>query len=145
MIFIVSGFWHGANWTFIFWGFINAIYFLPLLLAEKNRNNIEVIGNDGSISIRELLKMVTNFLLVCIAWVFFRSENLSQAFEYLKGIFSWDLFSFPFITELETGAPIFPATLSLLLVIFTSVEWYSRRDLYGLEKVGLKWNKYFDT
>ena len=142
VIFVVSGFWHGANWTFIFWGILNAVYFLPLLLAQKNRNNIEVIGTEGSITIRELLKMVTNFLLVCIAWVFFRSENLSQAFEYLKGIFSSDLFSIPFIRELETGAPMFPTKLSLLLVIFISVEWYSRRDLYGLEMVGLKWNKY---
>ena len=142
VIFVVSGFWHGANWTFIFWGLINAIYFLPLFLSKKNRNNIEIIGLNGSIPILEIFKLVINFLLVCIAWVFFRSENLSQAFKYLKGMFSLDLFSIPFITDLETGAPMFPTKLSLLLVIFISIEWHSRRDLYGLEKAGLKWNKY---
>ena len=42
IIFIVSGFWHGANWTFIIWGALNAIYFLPLMLLNRNRNNIEI-------------------------------------------------------------------------------------------------------
>ena len=44
IIFIVSGFWHGANWTFIVWGALNAIYFLPLLLTKKNRNHIDIVA-----------------------------------------------------------------------------------------------------
>ncbi|MBF1097142.1 MAG: MBOAT family protein, partial [Riemerella sp.] len=46
VIFVVSGFWHGANWTFIAWGLLNAIYFLPLLLTSKNRVNLGVVA-DG--------------------------------------------------------------------------------------------------
>ncbi|CAM3670206.1 MBOAT family O-acyltransferase [Flavobacterium chungbukense] len=94
IIFLLSGFWHGANWTYIAWGAINAFYFLPLLLIKTNRNNIEEKAISFNFS---SLKMICNILftfgITCVAWIFFRSENIHMAFEYIKRItfFSFDL------------------------------------------------------
>ena len=88
-IFLVSGFWHGANWTFIIWGALNAIYFLPLLLTNNNRKNLGVVAEGKLLpSLRELFAMLTTFRLTVFAWIFFRAENLSHAFRlYWRNIF----------------------------------------------------------
>ena len=79
IIFLVSGFWHGANWTFIFWGGLNALYFLPFLLLKKNRQHIEVVANNTILpSLKEVLQIGITFTLTTLAWVFFRSENITQ-------------------------------------------------------------------
>ena len=81
VIFLVSGFWHGANWTFIVWGLIHALLFLPLLLRGSNRRNTgEIIGLP---SFREVLSMAWTFAVVVIAWVFFRASDLNEASSYL--------------------------------------------------------------
>jgi len=86
IIFLVSGFWHGANWTFIIWGGLNALYFLPLLLAKKNRKNIDTVAQDKIFpSVRESLSMIGTFSLTVLAWIFFRAESLPHALNYLSG------------------------------------------------------------
>src|SRR5690606_24136153 len=96
IIFIVSGFWHGANWTFIVWGALNAVYFLPLLLLNKNRSNIDIVAKGKFLpSFREFIAMSITFLLTAFAWIFFRSENLNHAVTYVGGIFSESLFQIP--------------------------------------------------
>src|SRR5690606_24894946 len=83
IIFIVSGFWHGANWTFIVWGALNALYFLPLLLRKRNKVHTNVVAQDSVLpSIKELFQMLTTFALTVLAWVFFRAENVSMAFDF---------------------------------------------------------------
>ena len=79
IIFLVSGFWHGANWTFIVWGLIHAMLYLPLFLRGKNRKytTLIVAGDKWFPNLKELLQMGVTFFLVMIAWVFFRSENRS--------------------------------------------------------------------
>jgi alginate O-acetyltransferase complex protein AlgI len=90
VIFIVSGFWHGANWTFIIWGVLNAIYFLPLLLLKSNRKNLDIVADKSVFpSLREVSQMIFTFVLTCIAWVFFRSESVYSALIYLKRLFSF--------------------------------------------------------
>jgi D-alanyl-lipoteichoic acid acyltransferase DltB (MBOAT superfamily) len=86
IIFLVSGFWHGANWTFIVWGGIHACLFLPLLLRGTNRRyTSETIGEGRWLpSGRELLGMAWTFTMVCVAWVFFRAESVGEAISYLK-------------------------------------------------------------
>ena len=88
IIFIVSGFWHGANWTFIVWGLIHALLFLPLLLSNSNRNSLK----DEKYSFRDFPKIIVTFIFVCLAWVFFRADTLTDAFSYIVGMF--DLSSF---------------------------------------------------
>lgn len=77
IIFLVSGFWHGANWTFIVWGVLNALYFLPLLLAKKNRNYLGPVAEDKVWpNIKEASMMIGTFGITVLAWVFFRAENV---------------------------------------------------------------------
>jgi len=83
IIFIVSGFWHGANFTFIAWGIFHAIFFIPLYLNGKNRIHL---NNNHISSLKELLQVMLTFILVTISWVFFRSENIIQSFDYLYSI-----------------------------------------------------------
>ena len=99
-IFIVSGFWHGANWTFIVWGALNAIYFLPLLLTNNNRNNLETVAQGKFFpSIKELSFMMLTFGLTVFAWIFFRANNIGHAISYISEILSPSLFSIPKFLE----------------------------------------------
>jgi D-alanyl-lipoteichoic acid acyltransferase DltB (MBOAT superfamily) len=87
IIFIVSGFWHGANWTFIFWGALNALYFLPLLLTNKNRQNLDIVAKEKLIpSFKEAISIISTFSLTVFAWIFFRSKNITEAFDYIGSI-----------------------------------------------------------
>lgn len=82
VIFLVSGFWHGANWTFIVWGLIHALLFLPLLLTGRNRRNT---GNlQGLPSIRDVAGITWTFASVTMAWVFFRAESVENAADYIQ-------------------------------------------------------------
>jgi D-alanyl-lipoteichoic acid acyltransferase DltB (MBOAT superfamily) len=129
VIFIVSGFWHGANWTFIVWGALNAIYFLPLLLRNKNRVHTGEIA-DGSFlpSFRELRGMVLTFSLTVLAWIFFRADSISHAINYLMRIF----------TENPISIPSFrPTDLLILLIIFFSIEWFGRKNNFAIEYLSI--------
>ena len=84
VIFLVSGFWHGANWTFVAWGFIHAMLFLPLLLLGTNRRHMGDSGQRRWLpSAQELGRMAVTFLLVTVAWVFFRAPSIEFALQYL--------------------------------------------------------------
>ncbi|MCF1421394.1 MBOAT family O-acyltransferase [Mangrovimonas futianensis] len=133
IIFIISGFWHGANWTFIIWGALNAIYFLPLLLTHRNRSHLDVVASHSRWpSFKSFLSMLGTFVLTTIAWIFFRAENMHQAILYIKGLFNKSLFSIPEIR---------PTNILVLLMIFIWIEWLGRRDLYAIETLGLKWKR----
>ncbi len=139
IIFIVSGFWHGANWTFIAWGLLNAIYFLPLLLLNKNRRNMEVVAlNKLFPTFNEVLKILFTFGLTVLAWVFFRAENITQAIEIIFTIFSKSLFSVP---HFFNSGNVF--TLISLIIIFLIIEWLGRNSEFAIANLGLKWNKVF--
>ncbi|AND64661.1 acyltransferase [Flavobacterium covae] len=134
-IFLVSGFWHGANWTFIIWGLLNAIYFLPLLLSNKNRNNINIVAEEGTLpSIREFLAMVVTFMLTVFAWIFFRANNLTHALQYIRSIFTKQLLS---LLEVR------PTNMIILIFVFMTIEWIGRKNDYALATFGFNWTKAF--
>ena len=141
IIFLVSGFWHGANWTFIVWGALNALYFLPLLLSGKNRNHLEVVAYDKSLpSFKEILQIGVTFGLTVFAWIFFRAENLGHAFGYISRIFHKTIFSVPAIVK-------DCKQILILLIFFLIIEWLGRRKHFALEfEKGdhrfLKWTLY---
>jgi len=143
VIFIVSGFWHGANWTFVVWGILNALYFLPLLLSNSNRNNIDIVAK-GKIfpSLKEIASIAITFGLTVIAWIFFRAENLSHAFDILSEIFSTSLFQIP-----KSGTTFF-LTLELL-AFFIIIEWFGRNNKFAIEifpsklKRWMRWGFYY--
>lgn len=129
IIFIVSGFWHGANWTFIFWGFLNALYIMPSIIFKTNRNNIEIVAYNKMLpSIKELVNIVITFSLTALAWVFFRSASISDAFGYIAGMFNKSILSFPPLKK--------SAVATLILIAFLLIiEWLGRRNNYGIEKL----------
>ncbi|RAJ16988.1 MBOAT family O-acyltransferase [Olleya aquimaris] len=134
IIFLVSGFWHGANWTFIVWGFLNALYFLPLLLANRNRNNLNVVAQDSYLpTLKESMQMLITFGITVLAWIFFRAENLTHAMSYLKGIFNKTLLSLPSIR---------PTNLIILILFFLLIEWIGRRQQYAIEVLFIKQSRF---
>nr|WP_321407120.1 MBOAT family O-acyltransferase [uncultured Carboxylicivirga sp.] len=133
IIFLVSGFWHGANWTFILWGAINALYFLPLLLTKNNRKNIDTVAKDRILpTIKEFFQMLLTFGLVLLGWIFFRAENIHHSFTYISGIFSSSLFLFPKVPNTTT---LLLLQLLFLITAFIIVEWLGRDGKYALEKI----------
>jgi D-alanyl-lipoteichoic acid acyltransferase DltB (MBOAT superfamily) len=125
IIFLVSGFWHGANWTFIIWGGLNALYFMPLLIMNKNRQNIEVAAQGRLLpSVKEIFQMLITFSVTCIAWIFFRAESVSQAYHYILRISSLKLYSIPHTL---------PVKVLALIGFMMMVEWINREQFHGLE------------
>jgi alginate O-acetyltransferase complex protein AlgI len=139
IIFIVSGFWHGANWTFVIWGALNAVYFLPLLLKNRNRSNLDVIAKGRNFpTIREALSVVLTFGLTVLAWIFFRSEDMGQAVNILSNIFSGSVLDFPNFVGKKN------ALLTLVLImVFLVFEWVGRENQYAIEKITFSWRKPF--
>lgn len=137
ILFIVSGFWHGANWTFIAWGVLNAIYFLPLLLSGKHRDHLEIVAQGSFLpTIKELLNMLLTFIMVVLAWIFFRAENINHALGYLSGIFSASLFTVPDFPGIS-GAIV----TSLLIILFMITEWAGRERQFAIAEVGITWRR----
>ena len=133
IIFLVSGFWHGANWTFVIWGFLNACYFLPLLLLNKNRVNLGTVGEHSHLpSLYEFLQILFTFFLTVLAWVFFRAVTVEDACNYLILMFgSMNL-------ALSKSVPMVVLCGLMGLII---VEWFQRRKQHGLEDLELVFPK----
>lgn len=130
VIFAISGFWHGANWTFIAWGVLNAGYFLPLLLLKRNRIHTGPVAENRMFPTRkELIGIVITFNLTLIAWIFFRAKSVSHATAYLREIFSASLFTVPDFPGIGKAM----STL-LLILVFQIVEWLGRDREYAIER-----------
>lgn len=130
IIFLVSGFWHGSNWTFIFWGALNALFIMPSIIRKTNRNNIDIVAQGRVFpNLKEIFQVVTTFALATFAWIFFRAESLSHAFSYIGGIFNRSLFTAPAIV---------PALLFAFIAFFIVIEWMGRENNYAIEKLGLR-------
>lgn len=128
IIFIVSGCWHGANWTYLIWGALHALYFLPLLLTKNNRKHLDTVAEGRFLpSLRELSAMLLTFSLTVFAWIFFRAENIGHAFQYIGGILSPSILGFP---DLAVGMKLL-STISLLF-LFLFVEWLNREKPFAL-------------
>jgi len=137
IIFIVSGFWHGANWTFIVWGAINAIYFLPLFLLNKNRQNLDTAAQGNFFpSITEFFNMATTFALTLLAWIFFRADSIGHAIRYLFEIFSKSVITIPHFIGMRHAL-----TTILLIITFSLVEWWGREEQYAIENLANKCTK----
>lgn len=139
IIFIVSGFWHGASWNFILWGFIHACGFLPLLLLNRNRQHVSSVVAENKLfpSGKELYQMLTTFLFVTFAWIFFRAETLQQAIGYIA-CFVNDSIQHPMhLLSFAGGKQIFALVLPMILG-----DWYMRHDERQLKPPTATWLRY---
>jgi len=125
IIFLLSGFWHGANWTFIVWGALNAIYFLPLLIKNKNRNNLDIVAKGKRFpSFQEFISIIFTFMLSAFAWIFFRAKTVFGAYSYIKNIFKFNFNGKIQYFSIER----YSIELLLLLLLFIVCEWNSREN-----------------
>ena len=133
IIFLVSGFWHGANWTFIFWGAFHAFLFLPLILMDKNRVHTDTVAKGRFLpGFKELFQIGFTFLLVVIGWVFFRAASIGQAFEYLGRMADMSIFSFALAKKNLAMRCLF------FIICMLLVEWMQRNKQHGLELSNIK-------
>lgn len=143
VIFVVSGLWHGANWTFVVWGLVHAMAFLPLLFLGRNRKYIGAVVAENSVlpTLREAAGMMATFALVLVGWAFFRADTVSQACRWLGEIFV----GFDFrIAPLQTNGAPHAMCWSFIMLL---CEWFNRRCEYGFaiypKSVPLRYLVYF--
>ena len=132
VIFLLSGLWHGANWTFIAWGAFHAFLFLPLILLGKNRKYRDTVAEGRLLpSLKEFGQMLLTFFLATVGWIIFKANSIGQAWNYLKGICSTSLFSRPDASGV-TG-------FAVSIVVMLLVEWFHRDKEHGFDLSGIKW------
>ncbi len=136
IIFLLSGFWHGANWTFVLWGAYHALLFVPLLLMGKNRRYRDTVATvtlpDGTLktkllpSLKEVGQMFLTFALAVFGLIIFRAENLTDVELYIHGVLNSSLFSIPMIISGSKRT-----ILSIIILLF--VEWINRTKQHALQ------------
>ena len=138
VIFLVSGIWHGANWTFLAWGAYHALLFLPLILLGANRKYTNHVA-EGRIlpTWREALQILLTFSLVVIGWIIFRAKSIAQAWDYICGIISQGLLHGPYLIN---RAYYIPLAISIILML--AMEWLNRAENHGLainKTISIQW------
>lgn len=129
IVFLLSGLWHGANWTFVFWGALNACFMLPTIFFGKEKYKYVIAYNKALPSVKEFFSMLAVFALYTFSLIFFRSNNIASAFEYIVDIFSRSIFELPAIKDISNIS-----STVLLLIFFIVVEWNGRREKYAIAR-----------
>ena len=127
--FLVSGLWHGANWTFVVWGAIHGIYYIPLILSGAFYKNKKIAKDKKVPSLKEFANMLGVFLLVMLTNVFFKADTIEQGISFFASLFSPSLFSMPALKSPETAAYAALLFIPILLV----AEWLQRHKDHGLQ------------
>jgi len=135
IIFILSGFWHGANWTFIIWGLLNALYIMPSIIFDKNRKNLDTVAQGKYLpSLKDFIAIGITFMLTVFAWIFFRAPDINHALKFISILFSKTLFVSPAGIAIEIDKRIL-----LLTILFFIIEWLGREGQFAIEKLVSKW------
>ena len=143
-IFLTSGLWHGANWTFVAWGAYHALLFIPLILLGKNKRFTDTVATGRILpNIREVFQMLLTFILVVIGWVFFRAETITDAFAYLGGIFNSSLLSVPWLMTKSFYIPLFIGILLMMIIEYLHRHEAHTFTLNEINKSYIKWCIYY--
>lgn len=142
IIFLVSGFWHGANWTFIAWGFLNALFILPSILSKTNRNHLDHVAQGKNWpTFKELGAMLITFSLTVFAWIFFRASSITHAFDYLKHLILGLAKGKEYTRALHFILHEVGLVIPVLILLFFWIEWLGREQTFALHRFGLKWKR----
>lgn len=125
IVFLVSGFWHGANWTFIFWGGFHALAFIPVFLMGRNAvyKNTVVAENTMLPTLTEVGQVLLTFAIITFSRIFFRSNSITDAFAYIEQIcthFSYESYHHPMGYRM--------IDYYVLVALFVVYEWMIRKD-----------------
>lgn len=124
VIFLVSGLWHGANWTFIVWGAYHALLFLPLLLLHRNRRHTDGIAVGRMLPAwREATAMAVTFACVVVGWIIFRADSLPQAAGYFVRM----------LTEFRFALPRHDTAPFIYIAVMLAAEWVQRDRQFALQ------------
>jgi alginate O-acetyltransferase complex protein AlgI len=138
IVFVISGFWHGAKWNYIVWGGLHALFYLPYLVLGTNRKHLSDNAAKLSPSLKSLGQMIFTFTLVCLAWIYFRADSITIANSYIMSMFSWSFFTIPTF--------LYNKAVFLILLLLLS-EWFTRTKefpLFNLQLPGvLRWMVYY--
>ena len=127
VIFLLSGFWHGANWTFLAWGVFHALLFLPLILLGKNRRFCDVVATGRLLPTPfDCLRILLTFVLVTLGWVIFRSPTIGFAAHYFARIFGKGTALIPWEGEYMVMLPA--------IAVMFCVEWLNRAHSHGFQR-----------
>ncbi len=90
-VFLVSGLWHGANWTFVIWGALNGFYLIFAIITEKLRSKVtHFIYLDRFPVLNNFVQIIITFILACFAWIFFRANDTREAFKIIHNIIEFN-------------------------------------------------------
>ena len=140
----VSGLWHGANWTFVVWGLLNGLYYLPIMWLGRLKRHVDIVAAGRTLpSVSDVVGIVVTFWFTTIAWVFFRSDSLTLALDQLNRMLLT-----PFARG-ETLPGSWTAVLSAYIGILVVAEWLQRERRHGLDiahlPVTIRWPVYLTT
>lgn len=135
--FIIVGLWHGANFTYLLFGFLQGCFFIPLILKETLNNKKTPVFASLSLSFGEFLNMIGTFLLVMLSAVLLRAESVQQAFHFFVSICNKSIFYFPLLPNYKT---VSLTTLFFIIVMFL-FEWIGQNQNFAIEKTGINWSK----
>lgn len=146
IVFLVSGLWHGASWTFVVWGAIHGFYQIFSIWTSNIRKRIvKLIGLDKVPLLYKALQIVITFILVCFGWIFFRANNISDAIYIVRNMF----------TNIGNSVPIDQLGLDSfqLKVAFISIgvmelvhliqEKKSIREIISTKPIWIRWSLYY--
>jgi D-alanyl-lipoteichoic acid acyltransferase DltB (MBOAT superfamily) len=143
IIFLLSGFWHGANWTFVLWGAYHALLFVPLLLLNKNRRYRDTVATttlpDGTVktkwvpSLKEASQMLLTFALAVFGWIIFRADSIGQFTSIVSSICTDTLLTIPWLMSQYYYIP-----LTCCIVILLITEWLNRTKEHALQLDSIK-------
>jgi D-alanyl-lipoteichoic acid acyltransferase DltB (MBOAT superfamily) len=135
---LLTGLWHGANYTFIIWGIIHGalliIYRITIKLKKTFLKSLKLSNNN---KILILIETLMTFIIVMFSWIFFRAKNVPIAIKYIQGIFSSSLFSIPSILSVRM------LIIIGVVVLFTCIEWLQRDKQHPLQFDRIKVNSFF--
>ncbi|WP_183579707.1 MBOAT family O-acyltransferase [Mucilaginibacter sp. X5P1] len=134
--FTIIGIWHGANWTFVLFGVLHGIYYIPLILNGTLNKKKKLVMGKVLPSFKEFRNMLGTFILVMFTFILFRSDSISQAVDFYKDLFSKSLFSIPTIFPADSVTNLKRATVfftSILIVIMLCIEWLQRDKPHPLQ------------
>ncbi|MCX6279515.1 MAG: MBOAT family protein [Bacteroidetes bacterium] len=132
---VLTGLWHGANYTFIFWGLIHGFFLIMFHLTTKPRKRLLKRFNMSNNNLALIfLESLFTLMIIMVSWIFFRADNVNHAFQYILEICSMSLFSIPISI---------PNNLIILIILFFGIEWLGRKQEYAIASLVVKWPKIF--